>query len=71
MQVASGATTPQVGEVLYLLPRHICPTVNNFDDALLVRNGAIESVEKVSARGREMPLLRSKERAVSVVDQNA
>ncbi len=56
LEVAGGAAGPQVGEALYLLPRHICPTVNNFDDALLVRSGAIESVEKVSARGRETPL---------------
>jgi D-serine deaminase-like pyridoxal phosphate-dependent protein len=47
----------RLGELLYLLPRHICPTVNNFDSALLVRNGQLESVEKVSARGREAPLL--------------
>jgi hypothetical protein len=46
-----------LGEPVYLLPRHICPTVNNFDSALLVRNGRVESVEKVSARGREAPLL--------------
>jgi hypothetical protein len=31
--------------------------VNNFDAALLVRNGQIESVEEVSARGHEGPLL--------------
>jgi D-serine deaminase-like pyridoxal phosphate-dependent protein len=54
--VAEGAAAPPVGSVLFLLPRHICPTVNNFDDALLVRNGKIEAVEKVSARGRESPL---------------
>jgi hypothetical protein len=42
--------------------------VNNFDDALLVRNGAIESVEKVSARGREAPLVRSSYQAVSLID---
>jgi len=59
MAVAEGAEGPQVGEALYLLPRHVCPTVNNFDCALLVRDGHIESVEKVSARGREAPLLRS------------
>jgi D-serine deaminase-like pyridoxal phosphate-dependent protein len=53
------AAGPQVGEALYLLPRHVCPTVNNFDCALLVRDGRIESVEKVSARGREGPLLQS------------
>jgi hypothetical protein len=32
--------------------------VNNFDSALLVRRGQIESVEKVTARGREAPLLQ-------------
>jgi D-serine deaminase-like pyridoxal phosphate-dependent protein len=41
----------QVGEALYLLPRHVCPTANNFDWALLVRDGDIESVEKVSTPG--------------------
>ena len=50
--------TPQVGEALYLLPRHVCPTVNNFDSALLVRDGQITSVEEVTARGHEAPLLR-------------
>src|SRR5580704_19497215 len=48
---------PRVGEALYLLPRHVCPTVNNFDSALLERDGQIASVEKVTARGREAPLL--------------
>ncbi|MGB6679018.1 MAG: D-TA family PLP-dependent enzyme [Terriglobales bacterium] len=48
---------PRVGEALYLLPRHACPTVNNFDSALLVQDGQIASVEKVTARGREAPLL--------------
>ncbi len=56
MAVVGGGTGPQVGDVLYLLPRHVCPTVNNFDCALLVGNGKIESVERVSARGREEPL---------------
>lgn len=51
------AAGPQIGEALYLLPRHVCPTVNNFDSALLVRDGQIASVEKVTARGREAPLL--------------
>jgi len=60
---------PRVGEVLYLLPRHVCPTVNNFDCALVVRDGQIESVEKVSARGREAPLLRTARQDSSVTDQ--
>ena len=64
--VKEGAPTPQLGEALYLLPRHICPTVNNFDAALLVRNGNIESMETVSARGHEAPLLQISDRAVSL-----
>src|SRR6202790_911087 len=70
MQVEGSATGPQVGEALYLLPRHVCPTVNNFDDALLVRDSEIESVEKVTARGRETPLLRSSDTAVPAVDSS-
>jgi D-serine deaminase-like pyridoxal phosphate-dependent protein len=62
MSVAGGATGPQPGETLHLLPRHICPTVNNFDHALLVRNGEIASVERVSARGREEPLVQATSR---------
>ncbi|PYT71500.1 MAG: hypothetical protein DMG42_16420 [Acidobacteria bacterium] len=57
LAVAGGASGPRVGDFLCLLPRHVCPTVNNFDSALLVRNGEILSVERVTARGREEPLL--------------
>jgi D-serine deaminase-like pyridoxal phosphate-dependent protein len=57
--VKEGALSPQIGDILYLLPRHICPTVNNFDAALIVRHGEIEAVERVSARGHEGPLLSS------------
>jgi D-serine deaminase-like pyridoxal phosphate-dependent protein len=66
MAVAEGAAAPQIGDLLYLVPRHVCPTVNNFDCALLARDGDVEAVEKVSARGREAPLLRAGERVVSV-----
>ena len=62
---SSNGMLPRIGEVLYLLPRHVCPTVNNFDCALLVRNGNIEAVEKVSARGREEPLLRNRQVAAA------
>jgi D-serine deaminase-like pyridoxal phosphate-dependent protein len=59
IEVPAGAAVPAVGEAIYLVPRHVCPTVNNFDHALLVRDGRIVSVEPVSARGREMPLLQT------------
>lgn len=57
MEIAPGADAPTVGSLLYLLPRHVCPTVNNFDYALLVEAGQVRNVERVSARGREHPLM--------------
>ena len=54
--IQDGAAGPQVGETLFLLPRHVCPTVNNFDSAVLVRDGQVISVEQVTARGREAPV---------------
>jgi hypothetical protein len=64
--VKEGAEAPPVGEILYLLPRHICPTVNMFDHALIIRDGVVESVERVTARGRENPaLLRGEDRELS------
>ncbi len=69
MALEEGTTGPQIGDALFLLPRHVCPTVNNFDSALLVRDGQIASVEKVSARGREGPLLRSSDWEPSPVGQ--
>jgi len=68
MALEGGHSGPRVGEELYLLPRHICPTVNNFDCALLVRDGQIESVEKVSARGREAPLIETARQHSSLAD---
>jgi len=66
LAVKEGATGPQVGEALYLIPRHVCPTVNNFDCALLLRDGEVESVESVTARGHEAPLLDAADRTLSV-----
>lgn len=57
MRVREGANAPKIGEVLYLMPRHVCPTVNNFDDVLIIENGKIAGVERVTARGREAPLV--------------
>jgi D-serine deaminase-like pyridoxal phosphate-dependent protein len=52
---------PAVGEMLYLLPRHICPTVNNFNSAFVGRRGRVESIETVTARGRESRILQAVE----------
>jgi D-serine deaminase-like pyridoxal phosphate-dependent protein len=55
IRVPVGAEAPKPGDLLYLLPRHVCPTVNNFDDAVLVTDRGL-TVVPVTARGREMPM---------------
>lgn len=50
---APDGALPPIGSVLYLLPKHICPTVNQFDGAALVRDARVHSVEPVAARGHE------------------
>jgi D-serine deaminase-like pyridoxal phosphate-dependent protein len=57
VQVAPGGARPAIGDFVYLIPRHVCPTVNNFDDALIVQGGRIVGVERVTARGHESPLV--------------
>lgn len=54
--VPAGSPMPAIGEILYLVPRHVCPTVNNFDEAVIVRRNRIDAVERVAARGRETPV---------------
>jgi D-serine deaminase-like pyridoxal phosphate-dependent protein len=56
IDVPEGAETPVLGESLYLVPRHVCPTVNNFDHAVIVSRGKVIAVEEITARGREHPL---------------
>lgn len=56
IRVEDGSVVPAIGELLYLVPRHICPTVNNFDHAVIVSQGKLVATELVSARGREFPI---------------
>lgn len=48
-----GVEAPEIGAQLYLLPRHICPTINNFDAAAIVFGGRAVRLEAVTARGHE------------------
>jgi len=57
IEVPPGSPVPALGDVLYLVPMHVCTTVNNFDHAVIVAGGRIVGVERVTARGRESPLL--------------
>jgi D-serine deaminase-like pyridoxal phosphate-dependent protein len=58
IDLSAASELPAIGSHVYLIPRHVCPTVNNFDDALMVVNGEIRSVERVTARGHEGPVRR-------------
>ncbi len=58
IEVQNGGLRPAIGDALYLVPRHVCPTVNNFDDALLVSGNRVIGIERVTARGHEAPVKR-------------
>ena len=56
VDVPASSAVPAIGSHVYLIPRHVCPTVNNFDHALIVQGGRITSIESVTARGREIAI---------------
>lgn len=41
-----------IGQVLRIIPNHICPCVNLYDHAFVAREGVVEDVWDVSARGQ-------------------
>jgi len=53
--VAGGGAGPARGALLHLVPRHVCPTVNLADEALLVDGDSVRVVP-VAARGHELLL---------------
>jgi D-serine deaminase-like pyridoxal phosphate-dependent protein len=57
VDVPPGAPLPLRGELLWLLPSHVCPTVNNFDHAVIVSGGKFQGIERVTARGRHPPIV--------------
>ncbi len=52
VQVQHGDAPPP-GTLLRLIPRHVCPTVNLADEAVLVGDAGIEAIVPVAARGHE------------------
>jgi D-serine deaminase-like pyridoxal phosphate-dependent protein len=47
-----GEPGPQVGDVIAVVPNHVCPVVNEFDTLLIVREGRPVDRWPVDARGR-------------------
>jgi len=44
----------KIGDEIYALPRHICPTVAMYNNAYIVENGAYKEKWLITARGREL-----------------
>ena len=47
-----GADAPRVGETVAIVPNHVCPVVDLFDDFVVVRGGGVIGRWPVDARGR-------------------
>ncbi len=53
LRVTAGSP-PARGDELYLVPRHVCPTVNLAEEALLVEGGVVREAVPVSARAHDL-----------------
>ena len=49
-------TIPEVGDVHYAIPKHICPTVAKYDTLTVVKDGAIIDHWKVTARTHKLTI---------------
>jgi D-serine deaminase-like pyridoxal phosphate-dependent protein len=52
VRVPDGTVAPRLGEVVAVVPNHVCPVVDLFDTFVAVRDGAIVGRWPVDARGR-------------------
>lgn len=46
------AQKPRIGERVTIIPNHVCPVVNLFDEIVQVRNGEVAGAWRVDARGK-------------------
>jgi D-serine deaminase-like pyridoxal phosphate-dependent protein len=53
-----GGVAPERGTPLFLAPRHVCPTVNLADAAVLIEGGEIRALVPVGARGHDIGIER-------------
>ena len=52
LRVLSGRAPP-LGQLLHLVPTHVCPTVNLADQAALLEGDEVTGIVQVRARGHE------------------
>ncbi|HEX5148982.1 MAG TPA: alanine racemase [Candidatus Limnocylindrales bacterium] len=51
-ELPAGVARPAVGEVVLIVPNHVCPVVNLVDELVVVRDGQVVDRWPVDARGR-------------------
>ena len=52
VRIPAGTRAPAVGEVVAIVPNHVCPVVDLFDSYVAVRGRGVVEVLPVDARGR-------------------
>jgi D-serine deaminase-like pyridoxal phosphate-dependent protein len=52
VRIPPGTTAPHLGEVVAIVPNHVCPVVDLYDSFVAVRGGAVVGRWPVDARGR-------------------
>jgi D-serine deaminase-like pyridoxal phosphate-dependent protein len=52
VRLPEGSPVPHLGEVVAIVPNHVCPVVDLFDSFVAVRSGSVVGTWPVDARGR-------------------
>ena len=52
VKLDGGGNPPKIGEKVWMIPSHVCATVNMHDEIAYGRGGKVEGSFKVAARGR-------------------
>ncbi len=47
-----GHTDLTIGDVIRIIPNHVCPVINLADDLFGIRDGRLEKIIPVKARGK-------------------
>lgn len=55
-RMPGGDARPEIGQVLYVIPTHICPCVALYDKALAAKDGVITAVWPITARNRMLDI---------------
>ena len=56
VDISGEVQSPAIGTLFHLVPKHVCTTVNNFNQCVVIEAGEVSGVEDISARGRHAPL---------------